>query len=159
MFWVTDRRWQRLQVRIRLDTFPCRSPVSQSSVMFHWRPSLSAGAVRQCWVQRWSQLLLSLSDCWKDFLGATLFIYKVEIYLTSGALRPERSKYAKPPGAKSDFFRNDIKEKSELFPADARPKAALQPQSHDCHRIKGNLYLTLLQKAPQKAHSRFILPQ
>lgn len=64
----------------------------------------------------------------------------------------------KPPGAASDFFRNDIKEKSELFPADARPKAALQPQSHDCHRIKGNLYLTLLQKAPQKAHSRFILP-
>lgn len=69
-------------------------------------------------------------------------------------MRPECSKYAKPPGAASDFFRNYIKEKSELFPADARPKAALQPQSHDCHRIKANLYLTLLQKAqPQPLYS------
>ena len=70
------------------------------------------------------------------------------MYLTSGALHPVRSKYAKPSGAASDFFRNGIKEKH--FPADARPKEALQPESHDCCRIKGILYLTRLQRAPSQ---------
>lgn len=156
MFWVTSGpsaadwqgRWQRLQVRIRLDARLCRSPVNQSDVMLQRRPPLSADTARHSCRRLWLTAGNSLPE--QD----SSFKKKVEIYLTSAAPHPEHSKYARPPGAASDFFRNDIKEKSKLFPADARPKAALQPRSHDCHRIKGNLYLTQL----QNARRRFILP-
>lgn len=86
---------------------------------------------------------------------------KVEIYLTSAPLCSHIRGGRELRGIYSIFFffRNDIiKEKSKLFPADARPKAALQPQSHDRRRIKGNLYFTRIQKAPHKAHCCFILP-
>lgn len=71
-------------------------------------------------------------------------IKKKEIYLTSAAPRHERSQHVRLQGAASDFIRNHIKEKSKLFPADARPKATAQPQSHDCHRMKRNLHLSQL---------------
>lgn len=43
-----------------------------------------------------------------------------------------------------------LKRSQSFFPAGTRPKVTLQPQSHDCRTIKGNLYLIRLQKAPSQ---------
>lgn len=84
---------------------------------------------------------------------------------TSLCLQKSRSKTfnlrcsasARSPRAPSHFLGNDMRGKSKWLLADARPGAALQPPSHDRHPIKGNLYLTRLQKALHNAGRRFIL--
>lgn len=68
-----------------------------------------------------------------------------------------RTASARSPRAPSHFLGNDMRGKSKWFLADERAGAALQPPSHDRHPIKGNLYLTRLQKALHNAGRRFIL--